>query len=236
MKTGAITSNRRVFVNKAGSIKSLDGVDQTGELNTLPPCTLLSVNHTTANGVAPVNKNIIYELGYSDVTGSFKCWTLQNLGSANQATSALDDTESASGWYWQFANKKGYRYITSRTPSTGWPNRTLTNTNWTTTEDPCRIELGTGWRLPTYAEWRSVAIAYTSQSASFDFELKLHAAGWLIQNSGILSERGVTAHYWSSSSVDANTARGWVIPSLGAAPTASTNDKDAGFSIRCIRD
>ncbi|MFD3275218.1 hypothetical protein [Aquirufa echingensis] len=234
--SGRRSGVRSEFINKSGKKNTLDGVYTTGKLNILPPCTNLIVNHITSRGVAPVAKTITYNLAYSTITGENKCWLLQNLGSTNAPLSSTDNTEAASGWYWQFGSKIGYRYTASRTPSTTWPNRTLLNADWSAAQDPCTIELGTGWRLPTYAEWRTIAINYRYEANVFGSDIKLHNAGWLRQSDGLIQERGITTHYWSSTSDTDINARGFVIPSAGAPTTASTNDKDAGFSVRCIRD
>lgn len=234
---GKITNTRSEFVNKAGKRFTLDGVLPSGKLDALPPCTNLRVVHVAGAGrVAPVNKTITYELAYSSITGTNKCWLLQNLGSTNQPSSATDATENAAGWYWQFGSKTGYKYTTTRTPSTTWPNRTLTNTDWSAAQDPCTIELGTGWRLPTYQEWRTISINYRYEANIFASDIKLHNAGWLRQSDGLIQARGITTHYWSSTSDTDVNARGFVIPTAGGTSTSSTNDKDAGFSIRCIRD
>jgi uncharacterized protein (TIGR02145 family) len=237
---GKITNSRAEFVNKAGKRFTLDGVLPSGKLDALPPCTNLRISHVTGSGkVAPIAKTITYELAYSSITGTNKCWLLQNLGSTNAPTSATDATEAASGWYWQFGSLQGYRYTTSRLPATStatWIGRTLANTDWAANQDPCTIELGTGWRLPTYLEWRTIAINYTSNTQLFASDIQLHSAGWLNQTNGVLLERGTTTHYWSRMSDSDPFARALVFPSSAGVTTSSTNDKDAGFSVRCIRD
>jgi len=225
--SGRRSGVRSEFINKAGKKNTLDGVYTTGKLNILPPCTNLIVNHITSRGVAPVAKTVTYNLAYSSITGTSKCWLLQNLGATNPPTTATDNTEASAGWYWQFASKVGYRYT--------YPNRTLTNVDWSPTEDPCTIELGSGWRLPTYVEWQAVELAATNLNAVFNSDLKMHAAGFL-STGGTITERGTTVHYWSSDTYSITHARAYVIPTLNGAATTSTNDKDAGFSVRCIRD
>jgi len=232
---GRLTSSREEYINRSGKKLTYEGVYPTGQLNPLLPCTILAVNHVTTRGVAPVNKNIVYELAYSSITGTQKCWLMQNLGSTNPPLTATDNTEAASGWYWQFGAKKGYRYTTTRTPSTAWPSQPLENTDWARANDPCTIELGIGWRLPTYAEWRAVELATSNINSLFNSDLKMHAAGYL-SLSGALTGRGSTAHYWSKTTSTTANARAYVIPTATGRSTTSTNDKDAGFSIRCIRD
>ncbi len=233
--SGRISTTRTEFVNRAGNKTSLNGVQATGKLDTIPPCTILVVNHVTSRGVAPVAKTVTYNLAFSTITGTNKCWLTQNLGSTNPPTSATDNTEASAGWYWQFGNKKAYRFTTSRTPSTAWPAQPQVNTDWAASQDPCTIELGTGWRLPTYAEWQAVETAARNLNSVYASDLGMHAAGFLT-TAGTLTERGSTVHYWSSDSFSTTHARAYVIPSLNGTSTTSTNDKDAGFSVRCIRD
>jgi uncharacterized protein (TIGR02145 family) len=232
---GRLSTNRLEFINRAGIKSTREGVKSTGEINAIPPCTFLTVNHITSRGVAPAAKTVTYELAYSSITGTEKCWLMQNLGASNVPTSSTNNTEASSGWYWQFGSKIGYRYTTTRTPSTTYPNRTLTNINWTTSNDPCTIELGSGWRIPTYAEWQAVELVTSNLTSLFNSDLAMHAAG-LLNLSGAITERGSTVHYWSTTSYSATHARAFVIPTLNGNSTTSTNDKDAGFSIRCIRD
>ena len=232
---GRLSTSRVEFINQAGKKQTLDGVEPTGRLNILPPCSNIIVNHITSRGVAPVAKTVTYNLAYSSITGTNKCWLMQNLGSTNAPTSATDATEGSAGWYWQFGSKIGYRYTTSRTPSSAYPNRTLTNVDWSASQDPCTIELGSGWRLPTYVEWQAVELVTSNLNALFNSNLAMHAAGYL-STGGTIVERGSTVHYWSSDSYSTTHARAYVIPTLNGSSTTSTNDKDAGFSVRCIRD
>lgn len=232
---GRLSTSRAEFINKAGQKQTLDGVEPTGRLNILPPCTNMIVNHITSRGVAPVTKTVTYNLAYSSITGTSKCWLIQNLGATNAPTSATDATEGSAGWYWQFGAKKGYQYTTSRTPSSAWPAQALVNTDWAAAQDPCTIELGSGWRLPTYVEWQAVELVTSNLNALFNSNLKMHAAGYL-STGGTILERGSTVHYWSSDTYSTTHARAYVIPTLNGSSTTSTNDKDAGFSVRCIRD
>lgn len=232
---GKISNTRSEFVNQAGKRFTLDGVLPTGKIDALPPCTNIRIEHVTSRGVAPVAKTITYDLAFSTITGENKCWLLQNLGSTNPPISAVDNTEAASGWYWQFGAKRGYQFTTTRTPSSAWPAQPIVNTDWPAGNDPCTIELGTGWRIPTYTEWQAVELVTSNLTSLFNSDLKMHAAG-LVSLSGALANRGSTAHYWSKTTFSTTHARAYVIPTVNGSATTSTNDKDAGFSIRCIRD
>ena len=109
-----------------------------------------------AGVVAPVSKTVVY----GTVTGipgeAAKCWITSNLGSDHQAIAVNDVTEPSAGWYWQFNRKQGYKQIWAA----AIPAWTITNinesSNWITANDPCNLELGTAWRIPTYTEWYNV--------------------------------------------------------------------------------
>ncbi len=236
---GKIVTDRSDFVNQQGKKSTFSGVNPTGERNSLPPCTILTKTHVSGE-VAPINVTITYNLSYSTVTGSAKCWLMQNLGATTSPTSAFDASPEASGWYWQWGRKKGYQVIgTTRTPVGAWNNDPFSpvNVDWPAANDPCTAELGSGWRLPTYNEWRAFAIANPTTTQAYTSDLKIHNAGYLLQTTGALLERGSTAHYWSSD--NGNIAgQGWAfsIPTAGGNTTISNNDKEAGFPLRCIRD
>src|SRR5699024_8442454 len=96
----------------------------------------------------------------SNISGSPKCWITQNLGANQSAISATDGTEAAAGWYWQFNRAQGYKHDgTTRTPSNAWTSWIGGTTGinesaqWSSVNDPCVNLLGSGWRMPTHAEW-----------------------------------------------------------------------------------
>jgi uncharacterized protein (TIGR02145 family) len=51
-----------------------------------------------------------------------------------------------------------------------------------------------------------------------------------------LTNRGSQFFYWSSTYSDVNNAKGLVIYTTQTYNQISNNDKDAGLSVRCIRD
>jgi len=115
----------------------------------------LTISHV-AGAVAPVTKTTTYGT-VTNIPGELtKCWITSNLGSDHQATAVDDATDASAGWYWQFNRKQGYK----NDGSTVTPSWNLTSINetsdWTTTNDPCNIELGTTWHIPTYTEWHNV--------------------------------------------------------------------------------
>ena len=233
---GKISTLPVTFVNTNGKVGTGEGLEASGKKTKTFICgDDVIVNHVTSGGVAPINKNVTYKTVSTTISGASKCWITSNLGAVNEASSATDATENASGWYWQFNYKKGYKYAgTTRTPSAWTSSGTQPIQDWQPVNDPCTIELGAGWRLPNAVEWTAVKNA-NGYLNNFTSELKLHAAGYIGYQDGIITERGSTYHYWSSDYNDATFAKAYVIfaPSTY---TVSNNNRLAGFSIRCIRD
>jgi phosphodiesterase/alkaline phosphatase D-like protein len=208
------------------------GIDQT--FTTLCPFSL-TVTHTSGN-VAPVTKTLTYGIVQTNLSGQNKCWITKNLGADNQASSATDATETAAGWYWQFNRKQGFKHDgTTRTPSTTWITPINEVSDWTAATDPCTILLGTGWRIPTYTEltnadnnggWINLNSVYASV-------LKLHATGYLYN--GDLRDRGLTGSTWSS--IQVSSGNGWVLVYSSTSSFLNNSmSKDAGFTVRCLRD
>ncbi|MFA5092326.1 MAG: hypothetical protein WC543_00015 [Candidatus Omnitrophota bacterium] len=138
----------------------------------------LVIPHTLANGVAPEVKEITYKTVASTLSGEEKCWITQNLGAESEAVSIEDDTEVAAGWYWQYGRKQGYKYNndTVLTIPT-WPEPSPYDfgdvpdgelSNWSSAQDPCALELGEGWRLPTGTELEALAASMNSGEPLID--------------------------------------------------------------------
>jgi hypothetical protein len=197
----------------------------------------LTIQHISAGGVAPVNKTTTYGI-VTDIPGEpTKCWITSNLGSDHQATAVWDATEPSAGWYWQFNHKQGFKHDgTTRTPNTTWIAQINENTDWQSSNDPCSLELGTKWRLPTITELSNVNISggWNDWNGAWNSNLKLHAAGYLGNPSGMLFDRGVMGLYWSSSQYNTDNAR--VLDFYNSFCDTSYDNKSWGFSVRCLRD
>ena len=200
------------------------------------PCGLSKLVNHVAGAVAPVTKTVIYGT-INNIPGEpTKCWITRNLGADYQAAATYDDNESPAGWYWQFNRKQGYKVDGStRTPNTTWITELNDYSVWIADNDPCTIELGNGWRIPTYSEWNNVDIAgnWTNWNGPWNSGLKLHAAGYLYHNSGYLDIRGIEGHYWSSSNVGND---GWILVVFAGNSYLYTYYKEQGCSVRCVRD
>ncbi|NTW31442.1 MAG: hypothetical protein HGB12_02245 [Bacteroidetes bacterium] len=198
---------------------------------------VLPVTHTYASGgPAPETKTVSYGTVTTNLSGAGKCWITQNLGSSNQATSATDATDAAAGWYWQFNRKQGYKIG----PTPSWTITTISeNSEWLQANDPCTIELGTGWRIPTNTELTNVDAngqtgGWDNYTEAYADVLKLHAAGYLVDATGSLNARGTDGYYLSStqySNTNSNTLH--IYTDISAITSYS---KAYGFSIRCIKD
>jgi hypothetical protein len=233
---GKISTVPTTYVNTNGKVGSGEGLETSGKKTKTFVCgDDIIVNHVTTDGVAPVNKTVTYKTVLTSISGASKCWITSNLGATNEAVSATDDTEDASGWYWQFNHKNGFKHTTTtRTPSTWTKTVASPVQDWQPANDPCTIELGVGWRIPNLIEWTAVRNT-NGYYNNFSSELKLHAAGYLAYNNGALTDRGTGHHYWSSDYSDATFARAYVIFPPNTY-TLSNNNQIAGFTLRCIRD
>ena len=219
--------------NVAGTAYSNDIV-----FTTLATCgTSLAISHPVVAGVAPVSKIIIYGTVTNIAGETTKCWITSNLGADRQATAVSDATEASAGWYWQFNRRQGFKHDgTTRTPGTTWITTIIESSDWIATNDPCSLELGTSWRLPTSTEWTNVDATgnWTSWAGPWNSALKLHAAGCLVATDASLSYRGTSGFYQSSVQNDANYGRYLYFYSTSS--VMNFNSKAYGFSVRCIRD
>ena len=195
----------------------------------------LTINHT-AGIVAPVSKTVIYGTVDSIPGELLKCWITSNLGSDHQATAVNDATEASAGWYWQFNRKQGFKHDGSTlTPS--WTITSINeNSDWQTTNDPCNLELGAPWHIPTNTEWNNVnnVGGWYNWNGTWGSGLKLHVAGCLQLNSGSLWDRGTSGYYYSSTQYSATSS---VLLHFHSSFSATLNDYKAnGLSVRCLRE
>ena len=199
-------------------------------------CSPLTINHQAGN-VAPVNKTVTYGTVANIPGAPLRCWITSNLGSDHQATAVDDTTEASAGWYWQFNRKQGYKHNgSSRTPNTAWITSINESLDWEASNDPCNIELGCGWRVPTDSEWNNVDASgnWNNWDGPWNSPLKMHAAGMLEMGNGALSYRGVKGIYWSSK--QQNATAGWILMFTSTSSYISSYPKTAGFPLRCIKN
>ena len=199
----------------------------------------ITINHV-AGAVAPVDKTVTYGTVTNIPGETSKCWITSNLGSDHQATSKSDATEASAGWYWQFNRKQGYKHDgTTRTPNTTWITTINEDSDWTSANDPCTLEMGNGWRIPTETEWTNVDAGggWTNWNGPWNSPLKIHAAGYLLDyNNGALADRGTYGYYWSSTQVAALHSDGRNLGLSSGSCQMMGGFKSWGQSIRCIKD
>jgi hypothetical protein len=205
---------------------------------TLTPgtCGTITAYHNTVNGVAPVNKTVTYNTVIGIPGEPAKCWITRNLGASQQATAVGDNTEESAGWYWQFNRKQGYKH-TGSTLTPSWTITTINeNSDWQTSNDPCNIEIGGSWRIPTYTEWYNVDNTgdWSTWNGPFSSGLKLHAAGYQYSSNGSLHYRGTYGIYWCGTQT--NMTDGWTLRFTSINSSMDIFYKASGFSIRCIRE
>ena len=193
------------------------------------------INHIPGD-VAPVAKTVTYGTVTNIPGEPLKCWITSNLGADRQATAKDEATEAPAGWYWQFNRKQGYKHDgTTRTPGSAWISSISEDSDWIPENDPCTLELGYGWRIPTASEWTNVdgTGGWIDWTGPWNSDLKLHAAGNL-DNTGMVANRGVSGYYWSSGQ---NTlTNGWYLRLSGSASGMVRFQKSLGNSLRCLRN
>lgn len=197
----------------------------------------ITINHTPAGGLAPVEKTVTYNT-VSNIPGeTMKCWITSNLGADHQATSVNDSSEASAGWYWQFNRRQGYKNDgLHRTPDLPWISLIDENLSWESSNDPCLLEIGNSWRLPSFTEWSNLISGgnWTNWNGPWDSELKMHAAGFLNANDGMVSSRGHRGVYWSNAQ-NSNT-EGWYLTFISGLGSMDYYEKAFGFSVRCIKE
>ncbi len=198
----------------------------------------ITINHLVSGGVAPINKTVAYGTVNGVPGEPTKCWITSNLGSDHLATTVSDTTEVSAGWYWQFNRKQGYKHDgTTRTPSS-WVYYLNENYDWIASNDPCTIELGNGWRIPTNTEWSNVDVSgnWTNWEGPWNSILKIHAAGGLSSSEGSLGSRGSIGLYWSSKQDETFGGNAGIGLYFGISHSIITpNVKASGWALRCLR-
>ena len=203
-----------------------------------PGIETITINHIEGL-VAPVSKTVTYGTVTNIPGEPGKCWITSNLGADHQALFMEDATEASAGWYWQFNRKQGYKFddaSLTRTPATPWITSIIENLDWEASNDPCAIEMGSGWHIPTLSEWSNVSGAgnWTNWTGPWSSGLVLHEAGYLHNNDGVLSLRGSYGYQWSNTQVSWSNDNGWYLGYGYNGSGQSYDYKSWGFSVRCI--
>jgi len=196
----------------------------------------ITINHV-AGTVAPVTKTVTYGTVTNIPGETSKCWITRNLGASQQATAVDDDTEASAGWYWQFNRKQGYKHDgTTRTPNTTWITSIDEDLDWEAANDPCTLELGSGWRIPVHNEWYNVdnTGGWDNWNDPWNSGLKMHAAGYPMNSDGSMFYRGFYGYSWSS--IQSSTTNGWELFINSSFSYTSNKYKAYGIPLRCLQD
>ncbi|MBB2150641.1 fibrobacter succinogenes major paralogous domain-containing protein [Pedobacter gandavensis] len=212
------------------------GTVYSGSHTVLRLCPSFTIQHIAGINGAPVTKTVTYNALSTDLSGERKCWITQNLGADRAAISATDDTESSAGWYWQFNRLQGYQSAANgRTPNTTWNTSITENADWTSANDPCVQQLGSGWRMPTMTEWTNAKIKTNWKNVydAYNSDLKLHAAGFLHYQNGGINRRGTEGYFWATT--QSTPSLGGNIYFAGTVSDVAYFDKIYAWSVRCLR-
>jgi hypothetical protein len=209
-------------------------------LPTCPGIPTITVDHHIVNGVAPVEKSVTYGTVTNIPGSSLKCWITKNLGADKTADSVNDASENSAGWYWQFNRKQGFKHDgITRTPNIAWETVNLDGTDWEIENDPCSLEFGGSWHIPTYTEMSNAYFQgyWYSGYNHWHSALKLHFAGHLAYNSGALNFRGTRGFVWTTTNISTENGAWCLDMDLrNSTLEAYFYTRVYGYSVRCIRD
>ena len=218
-------------------LKSSDGKSLRASINGTSyvlniDCPAFTVEHV-AGDVAPLSATIRYRAVKIANSSDTLCWLAQNLGASMQANAAINTNNAAYGWVWQYNRKQGWAYdFTTSTiyPEGGsFPETTVSEGSWGSSNDPCTNLLGSLWRLPTTSEWSNVVNGWSNYNDAFSSVLRLGST-YSFYSANTAPNVHDKLMYWTSREgqyvqVDSNSAN------LGD----YSNTRNA-FQVRCVRE
>ena len=199
---------------------------------------MFTVSHVASEGVAPEDKTVTYGTVTNLPGEPSECWITQNLGADHQASSVTDATDESAGWFWEFNRKQGYFFEGStRKPGTPWVTSIDENFDWQSSEDPCTIELGSGWRIPSYTEWNNVLTGggWSVRNDLWNSGLKRHAAGGVTTNGAGLFGRGEGGYYLSSMQNGTDQGLTLICNNSSDPVIIGGGIKTTGIPLRCVK-
>jgi hypothetical protein len=193
---------------------------------------------TLSAGCHPCQVEADYGTVQSTLSGSTQTWITRNLGATAEASAANSVANSEAGCYFQFNRSQAFGFDNGGTVN---PDIALfsggcncESNDWLISNDPCRLELGGSWRLPTEVEWANTISngPWTSYTDTYTSALKIHAAGD-IEMFSTLTARGAVGYYWSSdfSAVEFAASMGVDSSSIGMGIAV----KGFGLTVRCLK-
>ncbi|AQW92924.1 MULTISPECIES: FISUMP domain-containing protein [Elizabethkingia] len=200
----------------------------------------------------------IKKCGAYTAPGVWKEFACHNLGATTTSSPVVADASIFGAKYkWGSLNTMTTSPIRYLSQADDQSRGTIGPSGWANTfisyNDACATELGSGWRLPTKAEWDGVIAnntlsrigapftdgSYTS-AIKFGENLFLPVAGSRTYDNGAVSNRGTVARYWSSTAdqnpVSAAWTNGWHLAVTQTSAATNSSDQRHGMSIRCIKD
>lgn len=173
-----------------------------------------------------------------------KAWMAENLRFRTRDSECLDSDERKC--------KEGGRFYT-------WSDALNTQPNCNKTE--CKL-LGKphirgvcpeGWHIPSDSEWKDLVIYVRSKAGSKAARVLKSTYGWVIERgtneshfnvfpagfrfqSGNFLDRGRTAKFWSSTQLDAVSARSWVLKERTDSMLPESDYKGNELNVRCTAD
>ena len=110
------------------------------------------------------------------------------------------------------------------------------NSDWTTANDPCSLEPGSDWRIPSSSEWANVDVSgnWTEWNGAWNSGLNLHAAGYLNNSNGYLNYRGTIGDFWNN--IQYNATLGGYLYSYDLGCAVNHYDKVYGFSLPFLKN
>ena len=200
---------------------------------------------TTAGTVIDIDGNV-----YNTVTIGSQVWMAENLKTTkyNDGTAIPLVTDSTS---WSNLTTPGYCWYNN--DEAGYKNVYGALYNWFTvnTGKLCPI----GWHVPTDAEWTTLTDYLGGESVAGGKLKETGTTHWLSPNTGATNETGFTAlpggyragsgyfnhvgsygHWWSATEGSAGNAWGRYVGYDNSNVYGLSDSKQAGFSVRCVKD
>jgi uncharacterized protein (TIGR02145 family) len=167
-------------------------------------------------------------------------WATRNV----DAPGTFAATPESAGMFYQWGSNVGWSSVDPLSATDGnntWRDLSETGNEWQAAKDPCP----SGWRVPTYAEQRSLlnsGSSWTTQNGvtgrvfgSGSNTLFLPAAGCRYSSlGGTLDSAGAVGDYWSSTQPASYSAFYLYFYSGDAGWNGS--GRSFGFSVRCVQE
>lgn len=174
----------------------------------------------------------------SSLSGASKTWITRNLGAGTEALAFNDPRDDAAGCYYQFNRQQAYINDAAdgnETVSPAWSITSISEiSDWVIANDPCRLQLGGTWRIPTKTEWENVSGFITNKDEAYNSDLKLHAGGVLDFSDGELLARGVVSAFWCSNELNNDDA--FIFRVINNQVLVKSTEKANGIPLRCLKD